>query len=146
MLVRIGGALYDRSEEIRGQFNMARRIPGKEVFNKTIRYFLNKIKKLEMGGKLTVQLKTNITYGDMERIRSPSFSTSGGVEGEGSKGVDWWILATGVEPRITPIPGLYHPNVVQCVDVLRRDANVGNRFDIIGVGVIGFDARRWMED
>ena len=36
VLVRIGGALYDRYKDIRGQFNMTRRIPGKEGFNETI--------------------------------------------------------------------------------------------------------------
>ena len=45
-----------------------------------------------------------------------------------------------------PIPSLDHPNVLSYVDVLRRDANVGDRVAIIGAGGIGFDAKMWMED
>ena len=44
------------------------------------------------------------------------------------------------------IPGLDHPNVLSYIDVLRRDANVGDRFAIIGAEGIGFDANRRMED
>ena len=40
--------------------------------------------------------------------------------------MDWWIVATYVEPRIPPIPGLNHPNVLSYVDVLRQDENIGN--------------------
>ena len=58
----------------------------------------------------------------------------GGGEGEGSKGVDRWIVTTGTEQRIPPIPGLDHPNVMSYVDVLRRYVNVGNRVAIIGAG------------
>ena len=55
-------------------------------------------------------------------------------------------MENGVEPRILPIPGLDHPNVLSYVNVIRRDTNVGNRVAIIGAGGIGFDARRWIED
>ena len=96
MLGQIGGALYDRAEDIREQFNMARRTLGKEGFNETIQYFRNELKKLDMGGKLMVELGTKIMYGDMEHIISSSSSSSGTGEGEGSKVVDWWIVATGV--------------------------------------------------
>ena len=88
-----------------------------------------------MGGKLMVYLGTKIMYGDMEHLSPPSSSKAGGGELEGRKGVDWWIVATGVDPRIPPIPGLDHPNVLSYLDVIRRDANIGDRVSIIGRGV-----------
>ena len=99
--------LYNRDEDIRGHFSIARLIPGKEEFNETIRYFCNELNKLEIGGELRFEIRTDITYSDMERLISSSYSsTSGGGEGEDSEGGDWWIMETGVEPIIPPIPGL----------------------------------------
>ena len=72
----------------------------------------------------------------MERLSPSSSSTAGAGEGEGSGDVDWWIVATVVEPIIPPIPGLDHPNVLSYIDVLRQDANVGDRIAIIGAGGI----------
>ena len=86
-----------------------------------------------MGEKLSVNLRNDITYGGVEHL---SFSSSLMVcrgEGEVSKSVDRWIVATGVEPRIPPIPGHDHPNVLSYVDVLRRYTNIGNRVAIIRV-------------
>ena len=60
--------------------------------------------------------------------------------------MDWWIVATGVEPRIPPITSLDHPNFLSYVDVLRRDTNVGDRVAIIGAVGIRFNAKMWMED
>ena len=60
--------------------------------------------------------------------------------------MDWWIVATGINPIIPPIPGLDHSNALSYVDVLRRDANVGDRVSIIRVGRVELDAKRWMED
>ena len=131
--------LYDRSENIGGQFNMARRIPGNEEFNETIHYFLSKIKKLDMGEKLRVELEADITYGDMEHLSSSSSLTAGGGEGEVSEGVDRWIVATGIDPRIHPIPSLDHPNVLSYVDFLILDTDVGDRVSITEAGRIGFD-------
>ena len=125
---------------------MARRIPGKKVFNETVQYIHNELKESEIGGKLRIELGTEITYVDMKRLISPYSSTAGRGEGEGSEGMYWWIVATVVEPRIPPIPGLDHTNVLSYIDVLRQDVNAGNRVTIIRAGDIGFSAERWMED
>jgi len=119
--------LFDKSDELGGQFNMAKRIPGKEEFHETIRYFNNKIKNLESGGKLQVRLGTEVTYDDMK----------------GSQ-FDKWIVSTGVDPRTPPIPGLDHPNVLSYIDVLRHKAKVGRRVAIIGAGGIGFDVAEYL--
>ena len=77
ILGRLGGALYYRAEEIGEKFNMERCISGNEVFNETIQYFRNEIKKLYMKGKLRLHLGTEITYSDMKRLISSSYSMVG---------------------------------------------------------------------
>ena len=100
-----------------------------------------------MWGDPKAELGTEITYGDMERPSSSSssissFSAAGGGKGEGSEGVDWWIVATGFDPIIPTIPGLHNPNVLYYVDFLRRHANIIDRITIDGVWGIRFDAKR----
>merc|ERR1719410_1166447 len=80
--------LFDKSNEIGGQFNMAKRIPGKEEFHETIRYFTVQLDKLKDAGKLDVRLGTEVSYSDMERM-------SGEGDDDGRK-IDKWIVATGV--------------------------------------------------
>ena len=70
----------------------------------------------------------------MERLISSSSLTAGRGKGEGREGLYWWIVATGVEPKIPPIPGLGHTNVLSYVYVLRQDANVGDMVAIIIAG------------
>eukprot|EP00957_Ditylum_brightwellii_P035194 2668826-Ditylum_brightwellii.AAC.1 len=57
---------------------------------------------------------------------------------------DKWIVATGVDPRTPPIPGLDHPNVLSYIDVLRHKAKVGRRVAVIGAGGIGFDVAEYL--
>merc|ERR1712187_823265 len=79
--------LYDTLHDIGGQFNMAKRIPGKEEFHESIRYFKSQLKILRKNGKLTLCLNTNVTLSDMKK----------------NKTIDKWIHATGVNPRIPSI-------------------------------------------
>ena len=46
---------------------MAKRIPGKEEFHETIRYFKVQLEKLRKKGKLDIQLGTEMTFSEMER-------------------------------------------------------------------------------
>mmetsp|Transcript_67262 Transcript_67262/g.99695 ORF Transcript_67262/g.99695 Transcript_67262/m.99695 type:complete len:818 (+) Transcript_67262:730-3183(+) len=125
--------LFDKSNEIGGQFNMAKRIPGKEEFYETLRYFDNQIKKLESAGKLQVRLRTEVKYDDMKDSSAKEWGQ-----------FDKWIVATGVDPRTPPIPGLDHPNVLSYIDVLRHKAKVGRRVAVIGAGGIGFDVAEYL--
>ena len=77
--------LYDKSNEIGGQFNMAKRIPGKEEFHETIRYFRHQLAKLERKGKVKMKLGTEVSHADMENANS-------------SGDIDKWIVAAGVDP------------------------------------------------
>ena len=126
--------LFDKSNEIGGQFNMAKRIPGKEEFHETIRYFTVQLGKREKEGKLQMKLGTEIFYSDMEQKSSSTNNDK----------IDKWIIATGVDPRMPPIPGADHPNVLSYIDVLRNKAKVGRKVAVIGAGGIGFDVSEYL--
>ncbi len=115
--------LYDAASEIGGQFNMAKRIPGKEEFYETIRYFN---KQIQLTG---VHLHLN------------AFVNAAFLE---AQNFDEVILATGVTPRIPSIEGLEHPSVLSYIDVLRGKKAVGKRVALIGAGGIGFDVAEYL--
>jgi len=127
--------LFDKSPEIGGQFNMAKRIPGKEEFHETIRYFNVQLRKLEKEGKLDIRLGTEVSYDDIDRLSSSN---------SGDEKIDKWIIATGVDPRVPNIPGLDHPKVLSYIDVLRHKAKVGRKVAVIGAGGIGFDVSEFL--
>ena len=111
--------LFDTNDDIGGQLNLARRIPGKEQeFNELIRYFR---KRLEKSG---VQLRLNTTA-TPERLVSEGF--------------DRIVIATGIKPRLPEFVGINHPKVVSYLDVIMGNVNVGNNVAIIGTGGIGHD-------
>ena len=110
--------LYEAADKIGGQFNLARKIPGKEEFDETLRYFGRRL--AAMG--VTVELGRRVTA---EELRASGFEAV--------------VLATGVVPRKPAIPGIDHPKVLSYLDVIGRDAEVGARVAIVGAGGIGFD-------
>ncbi|MEU1529448.1 NADPH-dependent 2,4-dienoyl-CoA reductase [Streptomyces fagopyri] len=115
--------LYDAAGEIGGQLNVARKVPGKQEFDETIRYFRT---QLERHG-VDVRLNTHVAAGDLS-------------------GYDEVVVATGVRPRTPEIPGVDHPSVVGYLDVLRDGAPVGDRVAILGAGGIGFDVAEYLTD
>ncbi|MFM9952349.1 MAG: FAD-dependent oxidoreductase [Saprospiraceae bacterium] len=115
--------LFEASGEIGGQFNLAKRIPGKEEFYETLRYFR---KQLDVHG---VQLHLN-TIATTEML--------------GAQGFDEVIVATGVSPRALNIEGIQHPKVLSYLEVLRDQKPVGNSVAIIGAGGIGFDVAEYL--
>ncbi|MFI5772523.1 FAD-dependent oxidoreductase [Streptomyces sp. NPDC051658] len=115
--------LFDAAEEIGGQLNVARRVPGKEEFDETLRYFRTRLRE----EKVELRLGTRVTAGALD-------------------GFDEVVLATGVTPRSPAIPGQDHPSVVGYLDVLRDGAQVGERVAIIGAGGIGFDVAEFLTD
>ncbi|WP_405396226.1 FAD-dependent oxidoreductase [Streptomyces microflavus] len=115
--------LFDTADEIGGQLNVARRVPGKEEFNETLRYFRTRLAELDV----ELRLATRADAGTLD-------------------GFDEIVLATGVEPRTPAIPGTDHPNVVSYLDVLGDGAPVGDRVAIVGAGGIGFDVAEFLTD
>ena len=113
--------LYDRANEIGGQFNMAKRVPGKEEFHATLRYFRRRLQLLGVEQRLG-------TSAEVEQL----------------VGYDAVVLATGVVPRQPPISGIDDPRVLSYIDVLLHGAPVGRRVAIIGAGGIGFDVAEFL--
>ncbi|MFE4698901.1 FAD-dependent oxidoreductase [Streptomyces sp. NPDC056738] len=115
--------LFDAADDIGGQLNVARRVPGKQEFDETIRYFRT---QLELHG-VDVRLNTPATVENLETY-------------------DEVVVATGVSPRTPDIEGVDHPSVVGYLDVLRDGAPVGDRVAILGAGGIGFDVAEFLTD
>ena len=115
--------LFEEKHEIGGQFNMAKVIPGKEEYGQTIRYYDNMLKKYG------VDLRLNTRAEEADLI---------------SQGYDEIILATGVIPRTLEIEGVRHPKVLDYVDVLYKNKNVGDKVAIVGAGGIGFDMAEYL--
>ncbi|WP_334180412.1 NADPH-dependent 2,4-dienoyl-CoA reductase [Pseudoxanthomonas sp.] len=113
--------LFDAADEIGGQFNYAKRIPGKEEFHETLRYFRHTLEE----ARVEVKLSTPVTAADLA-------------------GFDEVVLATGITPRKVAFPGADHAKVVSYVDVLSGRVTVGARAALIGAGGIGFDVAEYL--
>ncbi|MGB9443001.1 MAG: NADPH-dependent 2,4-dienoyl-CoA reductase [Desulfobacterales bacterium] len=115
--------MFEQSDTIGGQLNLANQIPGKEEFNETIRYYK---KQLELCG-VHLHLKLKVTTGQL-------------LQGK----FDEVVLAAGVLPRKPDIEGIDHPAVLNYVDVLLHKREVGQRAAIVGAGGIGFDVAQFL--
>ncbi len=108
--------LVEANDFIGGQFDLARRIPGKEEFSETIRYFATMLDK----HGVVVRLGT--------RARADELT-----------GYDDIVLATGVVPRMPTIPGIDHPMVLTYAEAITGIKPVGRSVAVVGAGGIGFD-------
>ncbi|MFD8597057.1 FAD-dependent oxidoreductase [Kitasatospora sp. NPDC059646] len=115
--------LFDAADEIGGQLNVARRVPGKQEFDETLRYYRHEL------ARTGVELRLGAVVG-----------------ADGLTGWDEVVLATGVTPRVPEIDGIDHPSVLGYLDVLRDGAKVGDRVAVIGAGGIGFDVAEYLTD
>jgi 2,4-dienoyl-CoA reductase (NADPH2) len=115
--------LFDAGSEIGGQFNVAKKVPGKEEFNETLRYFGRQI---ELTG-VKLHLNTRVD-----------------VAGLAAGGFDDVVLATGVTPRTPAIDGIDHPKALGYLQVLRDGGPVGKNVAVIGAGGIGFDVSEYL--
>jgi 2,4-dienoyl-CoA reductase (NADPH2) len=113
--------LFEANDYIGGQFDMARRIPGKEEFNETIRYYTT---MLHING-VKVRLGTRASAADLA-------------------GYDHVVLASGVTPRIPDIPGIDHPMVLTYGEAITGVKPLGKRVAVIGAGGIGFDVSEFL--
>lgn len=115
-----GVVLFEQQSELGGQFNYARRIPGKEEFNETLRYYRT------MLDKYAVEIRLN-TAADANTLA----------------GFDDVVLATGVRPRAIELPGIAEGigkgRVLSYAEAIEHPERVGRNVAIIGAGGIGFD-------
>lgn len=110
--------LFDAADTIGGQFNLARRIPGKEEFDETLRYFERMIALHGVDLRLGLRVCADeLVVGEYDRI----------------------VVATGIMPRTPVLEGIEHPKVVSYIDAITGKADVGRRVAIMGAGGIGFD-------
>ena len=116
--------IFDAANQIGGQFNIAKTIPGKEEFYETLRYFKRQI---ELKPNIKLQLNHTATF---EELNDSEF--------------DEIVVATGVTPRSLDIPGVDHPKVLSYIEVLKDRVPVGKRVAIIGAGGIGFDTAEYL--
>lgn len=108
--------LFERRGELGGQFNYARKIPGKEEFNETLRYYRVMLDK----HAVEVRLNTDATV-------------------ESLADFDEVVIATGVMPRELTLPGADHPKVLSYAEAIEHPERVGPTVAVIGAGGIGFD-------
>jgi len=113
--------LFDRADDVGGQLNMAKKVPGKEEFWGLVDYYRAAVK----ASGITLKLGADAAADDLT-------------------GFDEVIVATGVAPRDPQIDGQDGPNVVSYIDVLRGGAEVGKTVAIIGAGGIGFDVAEYL--
>ena len=110
--------LYDAADEVGGQFNLAKQVPGKEEFHETLRYYRAMLEKYDVTVKLG------------QRVDADQLSEAG---------FDHVVVATGISPRVPQIPGIEHEKVVGYIDAIKGNKPIGKRVAVIGAGGIGFD-------
>ena len=113
--------LIDRANEIGGQLNMAKQVPGKEEFRGLVDWYRTMVRdmniEVRLGSEATVEML---------------------------KEFDDVIIATGVMPRDPEIPGQDSDRVHSYIDVLKHKARLGKRVAVIGAGGIGFDVSEFL--
>jgi 2,4-dienoyl-CoA reductase (NADPH2) len=111
--------LFDASDDVGGQLNVARRIPGKEQeFAEMIRYFR---RRLELAG---VELRLS------QRVDAALFER---------EVFDCVVVSTGIKPRLPDFADVSNPKVVGYLDVILGKVVPGERVAVIGTGGIGHD-------
>ncbi|WP_425079975.1 FAD-dependent oxidoreductase [Ruegeria denitrificans] len=113
--------VFDKADEIGGQLNMAKQVPGKEEFWGLVDWYRTMLDTLGV----KVELGRAVGADDLT-------------------GFDEVVIATGVNPRDPQIPGEDRDNVVNYIDVLRDKAPVGKSVAVIGAGGIGFDVSEYL--
>ena len=108
--------LFERSAEIGGQFNLAKRVPGKEEFHETIRYFHRQLQLQNV----EVCLQVTATVDELV-------------------GFEEVVLASGVKPRQWQWPPDCDSRIMSYIDALQLKEKLNGTVAIIGGGGIGFD-------
>ena len=115
--------LFEASDDIGGQFAIAMKIPGKEEFAESIRYWKRQIELLSIDLRLGHRVTSEELVGG---------------------GYDEVVVASGVVPRVPQIEGIDHPSVLTYDQVVRDGAPVGDNVAVVGAGGIGVDVSEFL--
>ncbi|MEO0380349.1 MAG: NADPH-dependent 2,4-dienoyl-CoA reductase [Pseudomonadota bacterium] len=113
--------LIDRADEIGGQLNMAKQVPGKEEFWGLVDWYRTMVAELDVDVRLNTEATPEM-LGAFDEV----------------------IIATGVSPRDPGIPGQDAANVHSYIDVLKKRTTPGKRVAVVGAGGIGFDVSEFL--
>ena len=113
--------LFERAAELGGQFNLAKKIPGKQEFAESVAYYAERLRR----AGVQVRLNRAASQSDLADF-------------------DEVVLASGIEPRKPAIPGIDHKSVLGYVELLSGRALAGSNVVIIGAGGIGFDVALYL--
>lgn len=113
--------LFDQADQIGGQLNMAKQVPGKEEFWGLVDWFETMMS--ETG--VTKKLGTRVQASDLAEF-------------------DEVVVATGVMPRDPEIPGQSDEKVCGYIDILNGRVQAGKDVVVIGAGGIGFDVSEFL--
>lgn len=113
--------LFEKNQEMGGQFTLAKQVPGKEEYHHTIAYYTYQLEKFQV----QVRLNTSPTV-------------------EALLPFDEVVLTTGVSPKIPPLEGIQHEKVMSYIEVLEQTKVPGKRVAVMGAGGIGFDIAEWL--
>ncbi len=113
--------LFEKSGELGGQFNLAKKIPGKREFGESVAYYAERLRRAG------AEVLLNHAPGEAELGQ-----------------FDEVVLATGIGPRRPAIPGIGHRSVAGYVDLLAGRVRPGRNVVIIGAGGIGFDVALYL--
>ena len=108
--------LIDRADEIGGQLNLAKQIPGKEEFWGLVDYYRTMLEARGVTQRLGTEATVE-TLADFDEV----------------------VIATGVTPRDPGIAVEGTPHVVSYIDILSGRETAGRRVAVVGAGGIGFD-------
>jgi 2,4-dienoyl-CoA reductase (NADPH2) len=115
--------LFEARDHVGGQFDIAMRIPGKEEFAETIRYYTRRLDLTDV----KVHLGRPV-----------------GADELAAAGFDEVVVATGVEPRVPDIQGVDHPMVMTYAELVRGERIPGSRVAVVGAGGIGVDVSEFL--
>ena len=111
--------LFEKAELIGGQFLLAAKIPGKEEFKETLRYFRVQLAKHQV--KICLATEPTADYLVSEKFNH-------------------LVVATGVSPRKISFKGTENnPKIINYADAISGKIKIGKKVAVIGAGGIGFD-------
>lgn len=113
--------LFDQADQIGGQLNMAKQVPGKEEFWGLVDWFE------------TMMSETGVTKKLGARVQASDLAE-----------FDEVVVATGVMPRDPEIPGQSDEKVCGYIDILNGRVQAGKDVVVIGAGGIGFDVSEFL--